>query len=122
MSDDQRNVDASGVTAISQPDDCNETKSAAAGRFPHGFYLGVATSPYQIEGVADEVGKRQPFWDTYAQTSGEIQNGSTDNVAERPARARQHRPEAVTINHSGRGPAARARVQWGYTRPMLSSD
>ncbi len=86
MSDDQRNVDASGVTAISQSDDCNDTKSAAAGRFPHGFYLGVATSPYQIEGVADEVGKRQPFWDTYVQTSGEIQNGSTGNVAEHPAR------------------------------------
>src|SRR5215831_12069114 len=50
-------------------------------RFPDGFYWGVATSSYQIEGAWDEDGKGASIWDTYAHTPGNIRNGDTADLA-----------------------------------------
>jgi len=53
----------------------------ASREFPKGFYWGVATASYQIEGAWNEDGKGPSIWDTYAHTPGNIKNNDTGDVA-----------------------------------------
>jgi beta-glucosidase len=53
----------------------------AAREFPKGFYWGVATASYQIEGSPGADGKGKSIWDTYAHTPGKIKNGDTGDIA-----------------------------------------
>jgi hypothetical protein len=55
--------------------------SAAARKFPDGFYWGTATCAYQIEGAWNEDGKGPSIWDTYAHTPGKIKNNDNGDVA-----------------------------------------
>ena len=49
--------------------------------FPQGFYWGVATASYQIEGSPDADGKGKSIWDTYAHTPGKMIGGDTGDIA-----------------------------------------
>ena len=49
--------------------------------FPTNFVWGAATASYQIEGGANEGGRKPSVWDTYAHTPGNTLFGDTGDVA-----------------------------------------
>ena len=50
-------------------------------RFPDGFLWGAATSAFQIEGGADQDGRRPSVWDTFCATPGRVRGGDDGRIA-----------------------------------------
>jgi len=59
----------------------NPEDDALIRRFPRNFQFGVATAAYQIEGAAEEDGRRPSIWDAFSHTPGRVLNGDTGDVA-----------------------------------------
>jgi beta-glucosidase len=53
-----------------------------AGSFPKSFWWGAATASYQVEGAANEDGRKPSVWDTFSRTPGRTANGDTGDVAD----------------------------------------
>ena len=70
---------ALGISARSAQADTSQTANPLS--FPRGFLWGTATSAYQIEGAVKEDQRGPSIWDTYAHTSGTIQDGSHGDQA-----------------------------------------
>lgn len=49
--------------------------------FPKDFWWGAATAAYQIEGAADDDGRKPSVWDTFSRTPGRVKEGHTGDVA-----------------------------------------
>lgn len=52
-----------------------------AARFPTDFLFGVATAAYQIEGAAEEDGRKPSIWDAFSHTPGRVRGRDTGDVA-----------------------------------------
>lgn len=55
--------------------------TAGGASFPKDFWWGAATASYQIEGAANEDGRKPSIWDTFSKTPGKVENGDTGDVA-----------------------------------------
>jgi beta-glucosidase len=49
--------------------------------FPRDFFWGAATAAYQVEGAANEDGRKPGVWDTFSRIPGRTKNGDTGDVA-----------------------------------------
>ncbi len=49
--------------------------------FPQGFFWGVASSAYQVEGAISEDGKSRCIWDDFSHLPGSIANGENGDIA-----------------------------------------
>jgi len=79
----------SAAAALGQATPATAAPTASAGRkastdknsFPRDFWWGAATAAYQIEGAANEAGRKPSVWDTFSHTPGRTKNGDTGDVA-----------------------------------------
>jgi beta-glucosidase len=58
------------------------TAAAEDRKFPNGFVWGCATASYQVEGAANDDGRKPSIWDIFAHTPGKIHNDDTGDVAD----------------------------------------
>ena len=88
-------------------------------QFPKGFYWGVATASYQIEGAVKEDGRGASIWDTYAHTAGKTRNGETGDVAN--DHYHRYREDVQLIKDVGAN-AYRFSIAWPRIFPSGTGD
>ncbi len=71
-----RSVNAESLAGVAQA--AAPTRAPA---FPKSFWWGAATAAYQLEGAANEDGRKPSIWDTFSHTKGKTVNGDTGDVA-----------------------------------------
>jgi beta-glucosidase len=74
---------AGGMPAYTATADPVNAMKSRADRlaFPPDFCWGAATAAYQIEGAANEDGRKPSVWDTFSHVPGHVKNGDTGDVA-----------------------------------------
>ena len=83
-------------------------------RFPDSFIWGCATASYQVEGAAQEDGRKPSVWDTFAHQPGHIAMGHTGDIAA----DQYHRyPEDIQLMKSLGVKAYRFSVAWPRVFP-----
>lgn len=85
--------------------------------FEPGFLWGAGTSSYQIEGAVAEDGRGASIWDTFAATSGRVDNGDTGAVA--ADHYHRYRDDVALMADLGLG-AYRFSVAWPRVQPLGS--
>ena len=55
--------------------------SADPDSFPQDFWWGAATAAYQVEGAANEDGRKPSVWDAFSKIPGRVKEGHTGDVA-----------------------------------------
>lgn len=58
-----------------------EKTGSSAGQFPSSFVWGSATASYQVEGAAQEDGRKPSVWDTYSHTPGRVEMDGDGDVS-----------------------------------------
>ncbi len=53
----------------------------ASAAFPKDFWWGAASASYQVEGAANEDGRKPSVWDTFSKTPGRVRTGESGDVA-----------------------------------------
>ncbi|MCX6896646.1 MAG: GH1 family beta-glucosidase [Verrucomicrobia bacterium] len=71
---------ARGATPVAAKTKSSPTPAGEL-KFPRDFMWGVATAAYQIEGAANEDGRKPSVWDTFSRIPGNTANGDTGDVA-----------------------------------------
>ena len=87
-------------------------QSVAVGQsleFPKGFVWGCATAAYQIEGAANEDGRKPSIWDVFADTPGKTNNGDTGDVADDSYHL--YKEDTILLKNLGVG-AYRLSISW----------
>ncbi|XP_050212161.1 beta-glucosidase 44-like [Mercurialis annua] len=70
------------AVANSKPESLNlDTGGLSRDKFPKGFVFGVATSAYQVEGMADKDGRGPSIWDAFVKIPGVVANNATGEVS-----------------------------------------
>ena len=67
---------------VATPAVAAEKATVAANSFPKHFWWGAATAAYQVEGAANEDGRKPSVWDTFSRTPGRTRDGQTGDVAD----------------------------------------
>jgi beta-glucosidase len=83
-------------------------------RFPDGFTWGCATASYQIEGAAQEGGRKPSVWDIFSHTPGKTFHGDTGDVADNSYHL--YKEDVQLLKNLGAG-AYRMSIAWPRVFP-----